>query len=123
MKTSTAETGTRPEARQIIAAVKRKRIREEAIEQLRKRTKRNIFSAVCSFTVAVLWFVLAAKDGVSHVIAGQNVLLVRGACEVVGATIAVMVGLLHLWVNPSDRLLVALVEESLMKDEGSLPSG
>ena len=101
--------------KEFLEVVKKRREREEAVEALRKQTKRNVPQAVLYFAVAGLWLWMVSIEGLTHQIEGKRFLLLGGTVNVICAVMFIIVGIQKIWVGPRDRLLLLLVDEVLTK--------
>src|SRR5476649_1108449 len=99
-------------AKVILEELKQQRLREEAREILRARTKRNVPLAVGCFAFAGFWAWLAATPGLGQTSDGKRFLLLEGTGHAACALIFVAAGVQQLWVRPSDKLLLLLAEDS-----------
>src|SRR5471032_2524633 len=104
-------------AKAVLEELKQRRLREEAWEILRARTKRNVPLAVGYFAFAGFWAWLAATHGLGQTSEGKRFLLLEGTGHAACALIFVAAGVQQLWVRPSDKLLLLLAEDSFAKKE------
>ncbi len=104
-------------AKEVLERLKRRRQCEEAVERLRRRTQRNTPVALFYFAVALVYVWQAWRFGITQTIEGKSVFLAGGVGSLGIALIWVVVGIQRVWVSPSDRLLLLLAEDSLMRKE------
>lgn len=102
-------------AKEIMNRVKQQRRFEEAVNALRRRTRRNTRAASLLFPLALFNLWQAWSFGVTMEIEGKEVLLAHGVMSAGAALSLFLAGILSVWVNPSDRLLLLLAEEALLQ--------
>ena len=100
----------------LFAVVKTRREFEEAVESLRRQTKRNLPTAIICFAIAALWLWEAnTLHGVTQKIEGKRVLLLDGVVDVIGAVSFIIIGVRCIYVSSRDRLLLLFVEDAISK--------
>jgi hypothetical protein len=99
--------------KEILDATKNERLREEAVDALRRRTKRNTPAAILYFSLALFYLWQAYRQGVSEKVEGKSVILADGMRSVGLALIWIYAGVERVWVRPRDRLLLMLGEDML----------
>lgn len=105
------------DAKELLDGVKRRRKVEDALDSLRRQTRRNIPRAIWNFALGVLFAWLAYGDGVVTQVNGEAVLLYHGCIELVVSFCFLSAGIRELWVSPRDRLLIQIAEDYLSRKE------
>ena len=104
-------------AKEVLEAVKNQRVREEAVDALRRRTKRSIPVGICYFAFALFYLWQGYHEGLSKKIDGENVVLVGGAVSWGVALIWIFAAIEKISVNPTDKFLLLFAEDMQARQE------
>lgn len=109
--------GKMTNAKQILDDLHRRRKVEDALRSFRRRTRRNVSSALRNFVLAGIFAWLAYSDGVVEQVEGKSVLLFHGCLMLVLCLSLISAGIKELWVDPGDRLILLIAEDYLLRTE------
>jgi hypothetical protein len=95
-----------------------RRLREEAVEALRKRTKRSTGMAVFYFIGALFYGLMGyVHGGFTAKIGDKSVFLADRLLYLAAAVLWLCGGIQRIWISPLDRLLLLLAEDMLAQKQ------
>ena len=99
--------------RDLLSEIKERRRCENAVDSVRKRTRRNLAFAGVMFAVAALNLWTCWQFGITETIAGKRLITFDGLMRIFSILTFVWVGCLSLGGSATDRLLLMMAEDWL----------